>query len=93
MPWFHQIDFGDGLLTPGNTKIENLRAMADIYFDEPLTGKSVLDIGCYDGFQSFEAFRRGAKRVLATDYFMWNVDPRCRGPLSWRALIFAQSLR
>jgi SAM-dependent methyltransferase len=27
----------------------------------------MLDIGCYDGFFSFEAERRGAKRVLATD--------------------------
>src|SRR5262249_24587907 len=31
------------------------------------TGKSVLDIGCWDGYWSFYAERRGAARVLATD--------------------------
>jgi tRNA (mo5U34)-methyltransferase len=32
----------------------------------------VLDIGAWDGFFSFEAERRGAKRVLATDSFCWG---------------------
>src|SRR4029077_2193192 len=30
------------------------------------------DIGAWDGFFSFEAERRGARRVLATDSFVWN---------------------
>lgn len=72
LPWHHQLDFGNGLLTPGNTKIEVLRAQAAIYFDRPLEGQSVLDIGCWDGFNSFEAYRRGAARVLATDHFAWS---------------------
>jgi tRNA (mo5U34)-methyltransferase len=71
--WFHQIDFGDGLISPGETKLEYLKAQADIYFPPSLEGKSVLDIGCWDGFNSFEAYRRGAKRVLATDYHAWNI--------------------
>jgi tRNA (mo5U34)-methyltransferase len=37
-----------------------------------LAGKSVLDVGAWDGFYSFEAARRGAKRVLATDSFVWQ---------------------
>lgn len=32
-----------------------------------LTDKRVIDIGCWDGFFSFEAEKRGAKSVLATD--------------------------
>ena len=32
-----------------------------------MQGKTVLDIGCWDGFWSFYAERRGAKHVLATD--------------------------
>jgi tRNA (mo5U34)-methyltransferase len=32
----------------------------------------VFDIGAWDGFYSFEAERRGAKRVLATDSFTWS---------------------
>ncbi len=37
-----------------------------------LTGKSVLDIGAWDGFFSFECERRGASRVLAIDTFAWD---------------------
>jgi tRNA (mo5U34)-methyltransferase len=36
-------------------------------FPEDLTGRTVLDIGTYDGFFAFEAERRGAERVLALD--------------------------
>jgi len=32
----------------------------------------VLDVGAWDGFFSFEAERRGAARVLATDDFSWS---------------------
>src|SRR5439155_11676932 len=44
---------------------------------QDLTGKTVLDIGAWDGFFSFEFERRGAKRVLAIDTFAW--DPRPGG--------------
>lgn len=39
---------------------------------ENLSGNTVIDIGAYDGFFSFEAERRGAARVLATDRFCWE---------------------
>jgi tRNA (mo5U34)-methyltransferase len=41
-------------------------------FSEPIAGKTVLDIGCWDGFFSIEAARRGAAHVLATDHFVWQ---------------------
>jgi len=72
LPWHHQIDFGDGLLTPGNGKIDVMLAQADAYFRDGITGQTFLDIGCWDGFNSFEAHRRGASRVLATDHFAWS---------------------
>jgi tRNA (mo5U34)-methyltransferase len=75
--WFHQIDFGDGLITPGSISIEILRKQAEVYFREGISGKSLLDIGCWDGYNSFEAARRGAARVLATDHFAWS--DRCWG--------------
>jgi tRNA (mo5U34)-methyltransferase len=78
LPWFHQIDLGNGILTPGRTSQKELQSLSEAIFDQPLTQKTVLDIGCYDGFFSFEAKRRGAKRVLATDFFMWQYDPRSR---------------
>ena len=37
-----------------------------------LDGLTVLDIGAWDGFFSFEAERRGARRVVAVDSFSWN---------------------
>jgi tRNA (mo5U34)-methyltransferase len=37
-----------------------------------LAGMTVLDVGAWDGFYSFEAERRGAKRVLATDHQAWR---------------------
>jgi tRNA (mo5U34)-methyltransferase len=69
--WFHQMDLGEGRLTPGAVSLDILKAQADIYFRDGLTGLSVLDVGCIDGFNSFEAERRGAGRVLATDHYMW----------------------
>lgn len=78
LPWFHQIDLGNGIITPGRTSLTDLKIVSDIFFPADLSGKAVLDIGCYDGFFSLEAKKRGAKRVLATDYFMWHHDPRCR---------------
>jgi len=68
--WFHRINLGAGLVTPGlddtPAKLERVRLPVD------LRGKSVLDIGAWDGFFSFEAERRGASRVLAVDSFCWS---------------------
>lgn len=72
LPWHHQIDFGGGVLSPGKTPIEYLRTTAEIYFRDIITGRSVLDVGCWDGFNSFEAHRLGARRVLAADHFAWS---------------------
>ncbi len=67
--WFHSIDLGDGVITPGQkdtlSEVDHLKL-------PDLTGRTVLDIGAYDGFYSFEAERRGAKRVVAADHWAWN---------------------
>jgi len=68
--WFHQIDLGNGIITPG--KKNNLELIKRMGIPEDLQGKTVLDIGAWDGFYSFEAEKRGAKRVLATDSFSWE---------------------
>jgi tRNA (mo5U34)-methyltransferase len=68
--WFHRIDLGHGIVTPGlddtAAKLKRVKLPAD------LTGRSVLDIGAWDGFFSFESERRGASRVLAVDSFCWS---------------------
>lgn len=48
------------------------RRYSDVIFKHPVVGKSVLDIGAWDGYFSFEAEKRGASRVLATDHFCWS---------------------
>ena len=74
--WFHQIDFGGGVLSPGYIKKDKVARVARALFDPmPVAGKSVLDIGCWDGAYSLEATRRGASRVLATDHFVWHDGP------------------
>lgn len=73
-PWFHRIDLGHGIVTPGND--DSPRKLKLIGMPEDLTGKSVLDIGAWDGFFSFEAERRGAARVVAADHFVWIKRPR-----------------
>lgn len=68
--WYHTIDLGHGLVTPGVDDTPQRTAQLEIPKD--LTGKSVLDIGAWDGALSFEAERRGASRVLATDSYCWG---------------------
>jgi len=76
LPWFHQIDFGNGILSPGAIRASAIRRM-EHYIFRPLDvgGKSVLDIGCWDGAYSLAAVRRGAARVLATDHYVWHEGP------------------
>lgn len=72
--WWHSIELGYGIVAPGKhggihhpsgdkALLDNMRLPAD------LTGKSVLDIGAWDGFYSFEAEKRGASKVVAIDNF------------------------
>jgi tRNA (mo5U34)-methyltransferase len=68
--WYHRIDLGDGIVTPGVD--DPARRLEDLDIPADLGGKSVLDIGAWDGFFSFEAERRGARRVLATDSYCWG---------------------
>ncbi|HEX6487839.1 MAG TPA: hypothetical protein VF137_03050 [Candidatus Dormibacteraeota bacterium] len=67
--WYHQIQLPGGILTPGF--VDAQRQLARLRLPESLAGKSVLDVGAWDGFYSFECARRGADRVLATDSYAW----------------------
>jgi tRNA (mo5U34)-methyltransferase len=72
--WFHTIDFGDGVVTNGHCTAAILKSKADCYFSVSPAGRSVLDIGCWDGYFSLEALRRGARKVLSTDNYVWNTQ-------------------
>jgi len=73
-PWHHSIDLGDGVVTPGGKTLHH-------HHDEllrmrlpPLAGKSVLDIGAWDGYYTFMAEGAAASRVVALDHYAWSVD-------------------
>ena len=70
MRWHHQIDLGGGLVTPGlaDRLPELERTLPE------MSGRSVLDIGAWDGLYSFLAEQRGASRVVALDHYVWGVD-------------------
>ena len=67
--WFHSIELEPGFVTPG--RADTRAQVARLHLPD-LTGKSVLDVGAWDGFFSFEAERRGAARVVALDTFSWG---------------------
>ena len=68
--WWHTMDLGFGVVTRGLTDPE--QGLSRMRFPADLSGKRVLDVGTWDGFFAFEAERRGAADVLATDSFIWN---------------------
>lgn len=65
LKWVHQIDLGNGIKTPGRWPPHPLILKAFDAID--FRGKTVLDIGTWDGLWAFEAERRGAAKVIATD--------------------------
>ena len=84
--WFQEIDLGNGVVTPGWSKplTEKLPFFG---LPDDMSGMRVLDIGCCEGFFSFEAERRGAAEVVAIDSFpesirRFNV---CRSALGSKA--------
>ena len=72
--WYHTIDLGHGVVTKGDSaQDEGTGVLPDV------TGRSVLDIGAWDGKYSFLAERAGASRVVALDHYAWGVDFAARG--------------
>jgi len=74
LTWCHSIDLGDGIVTPG---LSDVVPLTDAELPA-LAGKSVLDIGAWDGLYSFRAERAGARRVVALDHYAWGVDLNAR---------------
>jgi tRNA (mo5U34)-methyltransferase len=72
--WFHSVDLGQGVVTPGHKTPGVLRLEVEAQRWPDLRGRSVLDIGAWDGFFSFEAERKGARRVVALDHYSWAID-------------------
>jgi tRNA (mo5U34)-methyltransferase len=67
--WYHHMPLGPGVVTAGSA--------TDMWEKDQLPsfqGKTVLDIGAWDGAYSFLAEREGASRAVALDHYVWGVD-------------------
>jgi len=63
--WYHTIDLGHGVVTPG---FVDHRSQLSMYrLPERLDGQRCLDVATFDGYWAFEMERRGAREVVATD--------------------------
>jgi len=73
--WFHTFSLdGGSLYTPGVARDHRYRVPA---LPADLRGRSVLDVGTFDGFYAFLCEARGARRVVAVDneqYREWVRD-------------------
>lgn len=67
--WWHQIELPDGSVTPGFDLSASKFALLKM---PDLKGKTVLDVGAWDGYFSFAAERLGASRVVALDTYAWQ---------------------
>jgi tRNA (mo5U34)-methyltransferase len=59
--WYHTIDLGEGLVTPGDFDYRPL--LPAFHFPEDMRGLKVLDVGSATGFFAFEFEKRGANVV------------------------------
>lgn len=67
--WYHTIDVGHGINTPG--RFDHVPALHHYPLPVDLTGKRCLDVATFDGFWAFEMERRGAAEVVALDIDSW----------------------
>ena len=70
--WYHEFDFGNGLAARANMPDAEYHRRSWRFTEHELAridfrGKSVLDVGCWDGYWSFYAEGQGAASVLASD--------------------------
>jgi tRNA (mo5U34)-methyltransferase len=88
--WFHTFALAPGIYTPGIARDHGYR-LAVLGADR-FAGRSVLDVGAFDGFYSFLAEVRGARRVVAVDneqYVDWvraRFGVTLRGGAGFRAI-------
>lgn len=66
--WFHSIELAPGIVTPGEDSNQlKLPILDELGLPRDCSGMRALDIGCADGYFSFELEKRGAQ-VLAIEF-------------------------
>jgi tRNA (mo5U34)-methyltransferase len=73
--WYHQFEFTNGCRAMGTDPSERKLNALNL---PPLRGKTVIDVGAFDGYFSFQAELLGAARVVACDHLVW-LWPGCTG--------------
>ena len=85
--WWHSIPVAPGVVTPGHKTPEILAKELQQVPLHLVRGKTVLDIGAWDGFFSFAAEAAGASRVVSLDHYAWANDfgtgPAARASPYW----------
>jgi tRNA (mo5U34)-methyltransferase len=71
--WWHSIQLPEGMITPGH-KTSAILEKEWQQIDLDVTGRSVLDVGAWDGYFSFRAEAEGASSVTSLDSFIWGRD-------------------
>jgi tRNA (mo5U34)-methyltransferase len=70
MDWYHTLELGPGILTPG--WLDHRPILDRVPLPARLDGQRCLDVGTFNGYWAFELERRGAREVVAVDV----LDPR-----------------
>jgi tRNA (mo5U34)-methyltransferase len=87
--WFHRMELWPAVVTPGWSEPRKEK-LPHFGLPDDMTDMRVLDIGCAEGFFSFEAERRGAREVVAIDSLPDSVRRFniCRAALGSRATAY-----
>jgi tRNA (mo5U34)-methyltransferase len=67
--WYHRIDLGDGVETPGHFRMADY--LRHYHFPARMDGLRVLDVGASTGFFAYEFERRGAAEVVGVELPSW----------------------
>lgn len=91
--WYHRIDLGDGVETPGHFRMADY--LHHYRFPERMDGMRVLDVGASTGFFAYEFERRGAAEVVGVELPSWAAHdwtPRYRREFEQKAASEKQTI-
>lgn len=74
MSWYHEIDLGDGVLTPAMKLRTDILNEWDLFALGDLKDTTLLDIGGIDGAYAFLAEEAGASKTAVLDHYLWATD-------------------
>lgn len=88
---YHSFRLPDGTEIKGQA--DTFERFKALHLPADLSGCDVLDIGCHEGFFSFECERLGARSVVAADKITWDMFPEHRATFDRMHAEFDSSVR